>query len=128
MVDKKFGELLFYNFRMTMFKDILKSLRKERNISQSKLAEIIGVTQNTVDNWEHDACMPNASYVLALADYFEVSTDYLFGRTDDYGNIVVNGDLSEQERLLLSAFKNASPEKKESLLDFAKFLISNNYR
>ena len=72
--------------------------------------------------------MPNASYVLALADYFEVSTDYLFGRTDDYGNIVVNGDLSEQERLLLSAFKNASPEKKESLLDFAKFLISNNYR
>lgn len=54
-------------------------LRKERNISQSTLAKEIGVTQKAIDFWEKGINEPKASYVMRLAKFFGVSTDYLLG-------------------------------------------------
>ena len=54
-------------------------LRKEKNISQSTLAKAIGVTQKAIDFWEKDINEPKASYIVALAKFFNVTTDYLLG-------------------------------------------------
>ena len=54
-------------------------LRKEKNISQSILAKAIGVTQKAIDFWEKDINEPKASYIVALAKFFNVTTDYLLG-------------------------------------------------
>lgn len=59
--------------------EIIKELRTERNISQAFLAQQIGVSQKAVDYWERGINEPKASYIVKLADYFDVSADYLLG-------------------------------------------------
>lgn len=54
-------------------------LRKERNISQAKLAEQIGATQKAVDFWEKEINEPKASFIVALCEFFGVSADFLLG-------------------------------------------------
>ena len=57
----------------------LLELRKENGLSQSKLAKEIGVTQKAIDFWEKGINEPKATYIVKLARYFKVSTDYLLG-------------------------------------------------
>lgn len=60
----------------------LKSLRTEKGLSQAKLAKAIGATQKAVDFWEKGINEPKASFIVNLAKYFCVSTDYLLGVED----------------------------------------------
>ena len=60
--------------------ETIKELRKEKNISQQVLANSIGVSQKAIDFWERDVNEPKASYIVKLADFFDVSADYLLGR------------------------------------------------
>ena len=60
--------------------EIIKELRTERDLSQQKLAEAIGVSQKAIDYWERGVNEPKASYIVRLADFFEVTCDYLLGR------------------------------------------------
>ncbi len=60
----------------------IKELRLEKGISQAALAKAIGVSQKAVDFWEKGENEPKASYILKLAYFFDVSTDYLLGRGD----------------------------------------------
>lgn len=60
--------------------EVIKELRMERDLSQQKLAEAIGVSQKAIDYWERSVNEPKASYIVRLADFFEVSCDYLLGR------------------------------------------------
>ena len=61
------------------FKERLKELRSEKNISQQNLAKAIGVTQKAIDFWEKGINEPKATYIISLAKYFKVTTDYLLG-------------------------------------------------
>lgn len=59
---------------------MIKDLRQEKGISQLALANAIGVSQKAIDYWERGVNQPKASYIVLLADYFDVSCDYLLGR------------------------------------------------
>jgi transcriptional regulator with XRE-family HTH domain len=61
----------------------LKKLRAEKGITQKELAAIIKVPRDTVANWEVSRGTPNIETISDIASYFDVSTDYLLGRTDD---------------------------------------------
>lgn len=61
----------------------LKKLRKQRNITQKQLAIGIGASERGVQNYELNAKKPNYESLIALADYFDISIDYLVGRSDD---------------------------------------------
>lgn len=56
----------------------IKSLRKEKNISQEVLAQYLGVTFQAVSKWENGAALPDLTLVPAIALFFGVSTDQLF--------------------------------------------------
>jgi len=60
----------------------IKLLRIEKGISQAKLAKEIGATQKAIDFWEKSINEPKASYIINLARFFNVSTDYLLGFED----------------------------------------------
>lgn len=60
----------------------LKELRKARRISQLKLAMDLNTNQNTISRYETGKREPSIHELICLADYFEVSIDYLVGRTD----------------------------------------------
>ena len=58
----------------------LKELRKRADISQSELGEVLGVTGQTVLNWENGIYEPKIEHLIKLADYFNVTIDYLVER------------------------------------------------
>lgn len=65
-----------------MFSKILKSLRIQRNKTQQEIADILGISRQGYAKYENNLGEPDNSTLSKLADYFEVSTDYLLGRTD----------------------------------------------
>lgn len=64
------------------FNEIVKKIRTERKISQPKIAEEIGVTTRQYQRYEYGENEPPLSVLIALADYFDVSLDYLVGRSE----------------------------------------------
>lgn len=62
----------------------LNSLIKEEQITVNKLATDLGVSNSMVYYWVQGKTTPNADYLIALADYFNVCTDYILGRKDFY--------------------------------------------
>ena len=68
-----------------MFAIRLKELREESGYSQSVLARKLGVRQSTVGMWESGQNKPQNSKLEMLASIFNVSTDYLLGRSDERG-------------------------------------------
>lgn len=68
---------------MTAVGKRMKSLRENIHISQSKLAEALGSTQASVNRYENGQSEAPYRVLLWYADYFDVSMDYIFGRTDE---------------------------------------------
>ena len=61
--------------------NMILALRKQKNVTQEALAAALGVTAAAVSKWEKGYTLPDILMVCALADYFEVTTDELLGRS-----------------------------------------------
>lgn len=61
----------------------LKELRKARGLSQLRLATDLNTTQNTISRYETGEREPGIAELIKIADYFNVSVDYLISRTDN---------------------------------------------
>ena len=57
--------------------DRIQSLRKAKGITQEQLADAVGVSRQAVSKWEAEQSVPDLERVVAMAEYFDVSTDYL---------------------------------------------------
>lgn len=60
----------------------LRILREEAGFSQNKLAKLIGIQQSSLNRYESGFSNPTPETLLWFADYFDVSMDYIYGRTD----------------------------------------------
>ena len=60
----------------------IKELRQGQGISQAKLAKAIGYGGTIITYWENGVNQPTAEAITRLADHFDVSADYLLGRTE----------------------------------------------
>lgn len=67
---------------MSAFSERIKELRLEKSLTQTQLGEIIGVKHFSIYSYEMGRACPEMKGLVALADYFEVSIDYLTGRSD----------------------------------------------
>jgi transcriptional regulator with XRE-family HTH domain len=72
------------------FGDILKRTRQESGYSQQSLAESIGLAQSSIGNYEKNVRQPNLEILLKFSDFFNVSTDYLLGRTGDLVSVGID--------------------------------------
>lgn len=63
-----------------MFAVRIKNLRQSKELTQVQLAEKLGVKKQSISNWENDNIMPSVDMLVRIADFFQVSTDYLLGR------------------------------------------------
>lgn len=65
----------------------LKELRKAKGLTLQKIADVIGVSNGTVANYENERREPRIDMLIKLADYFDVSVDYLIGheKTSNHG-------------------------------------------
>ena len=67
---------------MSIFAERIRDLRMEHRLTQEEVGKIIGVKRYAVYSYEKGRACPEMKGLVALADYFEVSMDYLAGRTD----------------------------------------------
>lgn len=61
----------------------LKTLRKSKKIYQKDLSKLLNITIRQYQRYENGEQKPNINSLLALADFFDTSVDYLLGRTDN---------------------------------------------
>lgn len=62
-----------------MLNEQIKKLRTACGITQVELAKSLGVTKQSVSNWENDNIQPSIDMLIRLAEFFQVSTDYMLG-------------------------------------------------
>lgn len=60
-----------------------KKVRLEKGLTQKQVAAALGITEQAYQRYEYGKTVPSALVLIALADYFDVSLDYLAGRSDD---------------------------------------------
>lgn len=63
------------------FPEILKELREKKGITQQQLADTLNLSKNAISHYEKGINMPNLDTVQKIADIFDISVDYLLGRT-----------------------------------------------
>ena len=106
----------------------LKSLREEKGKTQAQMAEIFHISRQVYANYENGVNEPSQQTLIAIADYFCCSIDYLLGRSDEFGNVTILPDYQQQEnfssdeRTLLKYFRNLTPPYKKLLLEYVSFL------
>lgn len=100
------------------FADILNNLIKEKNISNYELSREIGIHQTTIANWLSGDSAPHKKNLKRLSDYFDVSVEYLEGKTDIKEKAVsISGNgLSEAEIKLIELWRSFSPKEQELAL------------
>lgn len=112
-----------------MLGEIIKTLRKQNNLSQSDFATAMGYSRPLIANWERNERDPDTQALLKIANYFNVSLDYLLGREDYYGNpYYKNSNLSKStpnslpndEQLLLDYYRRLAPKNKTMLFNLMK--------
>lgn len=97
-----------------MFQERLKKLRNERNVSQDTVGKSLNIGGRTIGNYESGERLPSLDTLVKLADYYEVSTDYLLGRTD---NRAVNDAGAE-----VSLYEKLPPEGQEEMSTLLNYM------
>ena len=67
---------------MLTLNENIKKLRLARGINQIEFGKALGVSKQCVSNWENDNVMPSVEMLVKIADFFNVTTDYVLGRND----------------------------------------------
>lgn len=97
----------------------LKTLRREKDITQEALGYQMGVKRSTIANWEKGIRCPSPMVLRKLAIYFNVSSDYLYGRTNDRHQIIIS-PVSEVDLSKLNT------DGLKMLAEYYRFLISDS--
>ena len=104
------------------FKERLKALRKELNLTQKEFAEKIGYTRTAVSAWEIGRNEPSNNDTIKLAEYFGVTTDYLLGKSDlrDPEKI----ELENLDIAFASGLRGLNKENQETLKNIMEGLLA----
>lgn len=65
-----------------VYKDIIREIREDHNLTQEDVAKVLGIKQQAYSRYETGENEIPIRYLLVLCDYYQVSADYLLGRTD----------------------------------------------
>ena len=102
----------------------LKSLRKEKGVSQKALGEEIGVSQQSINKYENYNIEPDISTLIHLSKFFNTSVDYLIGNTEirQVAEVAMSYNLSQDEMELVNEYRKLSDSAKDAVS-----LLLNNY-
>ena len=108
--------------------EIIKIEREQRDMTQEDLAKILGITRDSISLWEIGKRIPGTHYLKILCDTFEISADYLLGRTDELGGVAIPSPtvpaLAGDEKRLLDMFERMSHPMKIRALAYCEGLLS----
>jgi transcriptional regulator with XRE-family HTH domain len=100
----------------------LKHLRQKNKLTQSELAEILGLKSTAISNYESERNEPSFDKLIALSKYFDVSCDYLLGVTDSY--LPVGGEVLDKEIVeFFDLYKQLSDKHVHEIKEYARYLL-----
>lgn len=95
----------------------LKELRENAGLTQKDFAKIFGAAQNTVSQWETGSRRIDDKTLCELAEYFDVSVDYLLGRSNEKKSPA--GNISEAKLEMIDLIDRLSDDQVRKLLQIA---------
>ena len=105
----------------------LRFLRSEKGEGLEKIAKYLNVTVQTISNYETEKRDMTPNTILKLAEYFNVSTDYLLGKSD-----IRNPEQIDSDKINIGLSKNdydlPTKEQQEKIEEFAKFVLKDNLK
>lgn len=108
------------------FGSILRELREEKDLLQVDLAKKLNITSQSLSQYELSKRMPDIEMINRLADFFNVSVDYLLGRTDIENSSILHVKKDETEYSVHNEISDEigklSPESQEDLEAYIKLL------
>lgn len=96
----------------------LKLLRTQKGLSQKAFADVMHASQNTISQWENGTREPNYEITEQIADYFNVTVDYLLGRETQP---TLDEQLEGIDFALYGEVHDLTDEEKEDILSYIKF-------
>ena len=97
----------------------LERIRKDKKISQAKLGEVLGLTQQMVSSYEKDLSSPNVEVLTKIADYFNVSIDSLIE------HVVQTPDSNSAETRMMRYFQKLSEADREKCIVIIQTLVED---
>ena len=111
---------------------VIRNLRKKSGLNQEEFARLFNVHQTAVSQWETGKTSPDTDTLVKIANYFDVSVDYILGKT----NIKKSSgekpeDIAEDEDDDIVLFnreaRKMTPEQRKKLLEMAKVMFGEAY-
>ena len=108
-----------------MFADRLKLLRKSKKLTQTEFASRFNIATGTIGMWETGKRIPDTETLKKLANFFDVSVDYLLGRTDVPKEArALDEQLKGVDFALYGETHDLTEEEKQDILEFVKYVKS----
>ena len=112
---------------MGKFQNVLKSLRTSHGLTQDELAKSLKISRSAIGMYEKGAREPDYETLELIADYFNVDTDYLLGRTDKTtfipGSHNVHCETDSESELVLS-YRELNDSNKQKCTAYTKTLLA----
>lgn len=103
------------------FVERIEALLKDNKIAKKTMLKDLSLGINTFTNWKNRGTVPSGDVLDKIADYLDVSVDYLLGNEKS----PAEAELSDDEKQLISILRQLDDSAYEKLLDYAKYLLQN---
>ena len=104
------------------FEERLKKLRQEKNLTQEELAKQIKSSRSNIANYENGKNLPSVEVLDKLSEIFNVSTDYLLGKTDIRNSEKI--DIKDIDMGFAAGYKGLTDTNKETLKNIMEGLLA----
>ncbi|MEE1223686.1 MAG: helix-turn-helix transcriptional regulator [Clostridia bacterium] len=102
-----------------MLSETLKELRAQKKITQSDMANLLNIKRQTYSAYERGVSFPDIVSLTKIADFFDVTTDYLLGYKKDTSSKMVHSDKTQS---LLESYSDLSEEELKKVIEYIEFL------
>lgn len=103
----------------------IKELMQEKGVQQQQMAEFLNVSRATIYKYQQGKAEPNIKTLIALADYFDVSLDFLCGRQNK--NLIFADSLTETQKKLVTIIRRLTPEQANFALGYFSEMLKIPY-
>lgn len=100
-----------------MFSDRLKELRKHHNMTQEDLAKALNIGTSTIAMYENNIRKPSYKMLLKMANFFDVSIDYMTGEKEDFQTV-------EGVSNIIKILNKLDSDEQQQIIDFIQFLAN----
>ncbi len=112
------------------FYEILSELMNTNKVTAKQLSETLKIGKNQFKYWKDKGNIPNGDTLIALADYFQCSVDYLLGRAkkqqEEHQIVPIENDESDRNKQrLLRNYDSMNESAQEHIANYSDFMVSN---